>query len=616
MIFLKNQNSINLNKKVSKNKTQIFYNYKYFIYLIIFTYFLYSIFLSNKEQNYEKELNYEKEQKLKLINENFFFIDSNNLENIVPHMYGYYISVDGIYTDNYYKQIGEYIEPGPQGVYIMIRKIGDELIINQDFYGSMGLYFYENKDDNYFALSNSFLLLVEELIGRQNISFNKDYADNLITTDLCSYSISETLIKEVNQISANSYLIINIKSKTVKIKSIDYEENTIPLESEKGLEIIDKWVDKWSFILRSLKKQTDNISIDLSGGFDTRTLLSIMLNTGIDLNEIYIHSYIDKLHDHDVDYNIATNISYKYGFQLNNKNLDNKNILLKARDSIIYTIYTKLGFHKEFYLKDKFFIKPRFSFTGSGGEALRGAPNIPIKLFIKSLSYRNIKGHSKEFYNSSERLFNRSILILKEENNLENDYQISYNLYYKGTGRNHFGKSALEDFISNIYSIQPLMDPDIKKIKFEINEESSKDLIAYIYVRFAHDLINFPFQGNRSLELKSIEKAEKLNLKKTPYKIKSNYNPNFYIDNKRVSPSIPSQKAENPHSFFYHLFKTTKYKKIINKIYDMNVYKWANKYMEEIKYQPLSQHFALLSIAKTFFLLSSNKTKLNNSFIF
>ena len=606
----KNQKSISINKKVSEYKTHIFYNYKFYIYIIIFTYFLYSIRFCDGEQNYEKKEN------TKLINKNFFFIDSNNLENIVPHMYGYYISIDGIYTDNFYKQIGEYIEPGPQGVYIMIRKIGDELIINQDFYGSIGLYLYENKANNYFALSNSFLLLVEKLIGRQNISFNKDYADNLITTNLCSFSISETLIQEVNQISTNSYLVINIKSKTFKIRNIDYEENTIPFESEKGLEIIDKWVDKWSFILRSLKKQTDNISIDLSGGFDTRTLLSIMLNTGIDLKEIYIRSNTDKLHDHDVDFNIATNISSKYGFKLNNLNFENKHILLNAEDSIINTIYAKLGFHKEFYLRDKFYIKPRFAFAGSGGEALRGEPHLPIKIFIKSLSSRNIKGHSQEFYNSSERLFNRSISILKEEKNLHNDYEISYNLYCKALGRNHFGKSALEDFITNIYTIQPLMDPDIKKIKFEVNEESSNDLIAYIYVRFAHDLINFPFQGNRSLERKSIEKAEKLNLNKIPYKIKSNYNPNFYIDNKRVSPSFSSKKVDNPYSFFYHLFKTTKYKKIINKIYDINVYKWANKYMEKIKYHPLSQHFALLSIAKTIDLLSSNKTKIKNSFIF
>lgn len=221
-------------------------------------------------------------------------------------------------------------------------------------------------------------------------------------------------------------------------------------------------------------------------------------------------------------------------------------------------------------------------------------------MFIKSLSSRNIKGHSQEFYNSSERLFNRSISILKEVKNLDNDYEISYNLYNKAIERNHFGKSALEDFIAKIYTIQPLMDPDIKKNKFEVNEESSKDLLAYIYVRFAHDLIYFPFQGNRILELKSIEKAEKLNLKRIPYKIKSNYNPNFYIDNKRISPSLPSLKTENPYSFFYYLFKKTKYKKLINKIYDMNVYKWANEYIEKTKYHPLSQHFFTIVNCKNY----------------
>ena len=99
MIFSKNQKSIIIDEKVSEYKKQIFYNYKFYIYIIIFTYFLCSIHFFDKEQNYEKEEN------TKLINENFFFIDSNNLDNIVPHMYGYYISVDGIYTDNFYKQI-------------------------------------------------------------------------------------------------------------------------------------------------------------------------------------------------------------------------------------------------------------------------------------------------------------------------------------------------------------------------------------------------------------------------------------------------------------------------------------------------------------------------------
>ena len=47
----------------------------------------------------------------------------------------------------------------------MIRKNKNKIVINQDFHGSFGLYAYENKEKNYFALSNSFLLLGEYLVG-------------------------------------------------------------------------------------------------------------------------------------------------------------------------------------------------------------------------------------------------------------------------------------------------------------------------------------------------------------------------------------------------------------------------------------------------------------------
>ena len=80
----------------------------------------------------------------------------------------------------------------------MVRNIGKEIILNQDFYGSFGIYLYENKDTGYFALSNSFLLLETYLIGKQNISFNKDFSDNFIISELCTPSIHETLINEIN----------------------------------------------------------------------------------------------------------------------------------------------------------------------------------------------------------------------------------------------------------------------------------------------------------------------------------------------------------------------------------------------------------------------------------
>ena len=527
-------------------------------------------------------------------------------------MYGFSISKKGILTDNYYEQKGEYEKPEPQGVYVMIRKIGNEIIINQDFHGSFGLYIYQNLD--YFALSNSFLLLEEHLIGKQNISFNKDFADYLIISGLCSLSIDETIIKEIKQIPTNAYLVININKKIFKIHYIDYKENTIPLESSKGLKIIDEWIDKWGYIFRSLKKKTDNISFDLSGGFDTRVLLSILLNSGVDLNEIYIHSFNDKKHDHNIDFKIASDISSKFGFKLNNFNLDINSVKWGIKNTLYNTLYSKLGFHKEFYLKNQFYIKPRFTFAGSCGEDLRGFPGYPIEKYIEKQSSPKVLGHKDDFYNSSKRLIKRSVYLLKSKKVYKNDYEISNSLYSKVTGKNHFGKLALESFIANIYTLQPLMDPDIKKIKYDISSNKSHDLIAYIYVRFANDLINFPFQGNRSIDLNSIKKAKRLNKKLTTYKIKKDYNANFYIDQKRACPVPPSKENGTAIKFLENLFESPRYISIINKIYDNNVYIWANYFRKNYNYFPLKQHYALLAVVVTINNLSSNKSSVEKFF--
>jgi len=76
-------------------------------------------------------------------------------------MYGFIVSRKGIITDNYYKNLGYYEDPEPLGAYAMIRKIGDKIIINQDYIGSYGIYIYENQNKGNFYFSNSFFLLLE-----------------------------------------------------------------------------------------------------------------------------------------------------------------------------------------------------------------------------------------------------------------------------------------------------------------------------------------------------------------------------------------------------------------------------------------------------------------------
>ena len=457
-----------------------------FIFIIFNIQFIY-IIQEKKSINISNEKT-EKVKANKLIKENFFVIESNHLDEVSSHMYGYSISEKGIITNNYYKKIGHYETPAPQGVYVLIRRNGNIIEIIQDYYGSYGVYAFENK--GYFAFSNSFLLLEKFLIGTQNMTFNKDFADNLIS-GLCSPSIYETLIKEINKIPSNSFITIDIKEKKYKLNYIDQQRYIIPFESEEGLKIIDKWVDKWGYIFRSLKNKTDNIVMDLSGGFDTRVVLSILLNSGINLNSILINSVNNNAHTHEEDFIIATNISSKLGFKVNDKKIDYKGTILDLKDSLDISMYTKLGLHNDFYFKNKFFNKPRFHFSGGWGELLRGHPNKPIKEYISEIisKSRNIKNYGKEFYNSSKRLLKRSINRLKKERKYNNDYEISIDLYLRGRGINHFGKDGVESFIVNEYKLSPLSDPEIKKLKICNDGKSFHNLIAYIYVRFAPDLI-------------------------------------------------------------------------------------------------------------------------------
>ena len=372
------------------------------------------------------------------------------------------------------------------------------------------------------------------------------------------------------------------------------------------MKIIDKWVDKWSYIIRSLKKQTNNILSDLSGGFDSRIILAILLNSGIDINKIFMHSINDIRHVED--FKIANNISMIYGFKFNNSVIDENGTKLSTNDSIFVSTYSKLGLHKEFYLKTKFFSKPIFFFKGSGGEIIRGSPGYTIKQYIDNKFYiaKRIKSLTKELYNSSLRILNRSLSFLKQKKTYYNDYEILADLYLKGRSRNHHSKLALESFLVNEYLLQPIIDPDIKQIKYDINGSSSHDLIAYIYVRFSHDLIYIPFEGKRELNQESIKKAERLNKKLYPYKIKSNYNKNFYIDIKRKCP-VPPSKNNNAKEYLRKLFNSPKFNKIINQLYNNNIFNWTKAYSEKTTFYPSRNRYGLFAVAKALEDISINK---------
>ncbi len=241
--------------------------------------------------------------------EQYFVIDSEHLDEVRSHLYGFVITSDGrILTDDTKGHTDR------TGFYTSVDVKDGMITIRQDFNGSFGLFLY--RDDDYFAVSNSLYRLAEHLDGRLHID------PAVLKALLCSVyvpvSYHDTLIKEIRKTGSQDEVIIDIQHRELKIT-----ENTFPYfsrrpDTEEGLAALDHWYRKWVGILRGLVQQGYPVYADLSGGLDTRIILSMLLNSGIDLNTICIqsHSKVNLRKDAE-DYRIASEIADHFGFPLN-----------------------------------------------------------------------------------------------------------------------------------------------------------------------------------------------------------------------------------------------------------------------------------------------------------
>lgn len=134
------------------------------------------------------------------VDDNFFFFDSDTLDSVHSFFLGY-----TIYQGKEYNSNKRDVESVPcdawEGCFIEVKKDVDKITIRQDFNGSWGIYTF--KKDGYFAVSNSFWLLLNKIKDRYQVTLNEDYAKSMFVFDLCSLSIRETLIREINLVPRN-----------------------------------------------------------------------------------------------------------------------------------------------------------------------------------------------------------------------------------------------------------------------------------------------------------------------------------------------------------------------------------------------------------------------------
>lgn len=543
-----------------------------------------------------------------LYDDEFFIIDSNELENVNNKFYGYAISGNKIITE---ENFNDELNRITQGAYVYIKRENDNIDIFQDFEGSYGIHVYRN--GNYFCISNSFFKLVDYLKEKHYpLSLNKDCADALLLSKYSSQIYKQTLINEIEALPRNYIVHIDIKTKTINFEIINFHEKTIPINSQEAMNILDNWYLRWTSLLRNLKQKTNNITVDLSGGFDSRMSFVLVVGSNIDLNQIHVFSVNDGVHTHNQDFEIASEIASYYNFRLNNmSNFENERQYFKEINTPLnICFYTKLGFHNQMYyslFKNKEF---NYRITGYGGENIREYQSItPVSEYIQMA-----KDISSTLIEPTKRILDYNIENVKKDFEGLYDNDIELGIYTESVMRYHFGKHTVEDYLVNQITLNPLNDPELYKLKRSDDNCPDKDLLmALIYLRYHPEILNFRI-GSGTINENTINYAKEI-INNYPfiheeYSFISKLNP---TPNKNyLKPPEKLIERKDINQLFINIFLSNAFKKTFEKYYPSEIYQFNEHKVKTMPYFPLQwafPSFAILRVINDINITNQENTK-------
>ena len=532
----------------------------------------------------------------------FFVMDSQSLDSVQTALYGYTILGGAIIED---PAALENVELTGDGAYVYIRRKGDTIRICQDFIGSYGLYLY--RDGNYFALSNSFLYLVEYLRQKRPLTFNHRYAGAFLATELCVTAYSDTMVEEIELLDRSAVLDIRITDRQLNIDYVDYHENTVDISSPEGMEILDGWLGKWKEVLTDIRRNTSNIQVDLSGGFDTRMTFALLMGTGIDPSGIRVYSADDGLHTHREDFEIASAIADHYDFTLNREDTISQNKIPNTMEDIIdISFYTKLCFHKQMYYSRWHHPTKFYYIAGSGGECVRGYWAMTQEQFIEKSVKRcrkypesiapvladAVRETLKRSFRQIQEKFSRLGRKIKPED-------MTLNLGRETQCRSHFGKNTVESYLRGSYKLNPLLDPQLHRLRlYDDNCSDTHLLMAVILARYAPDLLKFGFDGNRGLAARTVIYATEL-CRRYPYagRVESGerfnpVTPPVHQDNGEIIP------LEEVRGYVDRLFRLPENADGFSELFGRKTFSYICQDMATQSYFALQNAYAILGIGK------------------
>lgn len=144
-------------------------------------------------------------------------------------------------------------------------------------------------------------------------------------------------------------------------------------------------------------------------------------------------------------------------------------------DIINIEFHTKMAFHKELFFRYHKSEKKRYLISGAGGESVRNYWNGTAQEFKNHVANRGQRysvNISEEIRKSVVNIIDGDYSFLREKYHLNDDDDKKLPLYLNQDVRysSHFGKWGVEDYFYNIYTLSPLLDPELRKLRLNVPE--------------------------------------------------------------------------------------------------------------------------------------------------
>ena len=514
----------------------------------------------------------------------YLLIDTDDLEQVESHLYGYMVTEDEGYCTN---KIPE--DPTECGCFVSV-EVQDEIIrIRQDFAGSFGLFLFEN--EKHAVISNSLFELADHL--KERLSLNRDSINALLNSAYVPVTHTETLFNQIRRLDSQDEVRIDRKTGHLEIVHRKFPYFSQKLETKQDLQDLDHWYHKWVMIYRKLVEKGYPLYCDLSGGYDTRIILSMLINARIDLSSICINSHekVNLAKDTD-DYKIASMIAKDLNFPLNHDPVIKKKTgSMMAKEA--YDMARRYSFGNTVMVKyaSALYLSPAMFGKGLGSS-------------IKGNTYEDRVEKAEEFYLNKYDKLNEGngdlfkIRRLRFKRYLAKQFDLmSETTFHDGrdaTMIHHrlidekFDPHKTIDWTSqNRPVISPFTDPEIVRFDYRNGGPSKYYLVLLILDRYAPCLLNYPVQG-REIDEKLLEKARDLN-SRFPLTVSF---PNETISQKPITIDKMPMDQEDLHSYLKGICQREDFLSTLKKYVPENL---IHKIIDECDFSRINKGQQLIS---------------------